>query len=103
MSWRRYVEPEWPRYAMVVRRFMAAHAFASWTAYEGTGVRSIVSSIQLALAVLRQAEESAGESERELLYRLRKTCEAGLIAAELAAREDELENRILAARVPWEG
>ena len=55
------------------------------------------------LDVLREAEASAGEGERELLYRLRKTCEAGVVAAELAAREDELENRILAARVPWEG
>src|SRR5688500_6026203 len=53
--------------------------------------------------VLRDAEERAGGEGRELLYRLRKTCEAGIVAAELAAREDELENRILAARVPWEG
>jgi hypothetical protein len=55
------------------------------------------------LDVLHQAEETASGDERELLYRLRKTCESGLIAAELAAREDELENRILAARVPWRG
>jgi hypothetical protein len=55
------------------------------------------------LDVLREAEESAGGDGRELLYRLRKTCESGLVAAELAAREDELENRILAARVPWRG
>src|SRR5580765_1225552 len=53
--------------------------------------------------VLRVAEESASGDERELLYRLRKTCESGIIAAELAAREDELENRILAARVGWRG
>ncbi|MBA2384996.1 MAG: hypothetical protein H0V68_10105 [Actinobacteria bacterium] len=55
------------------------------------------------LDVLREAEESSGGGERELLYRLRKTCEAGIVAAELVAAEDELENRILAARVPWEG
>src|SRR3990170_8024246 len=55
------------------------------------------------LEVLREAEESAAGDERELLYRLRKTCESGILSAELAAREDELENRILAARVPWEG
>ena len=53
--------------------------------------------------VLREAEESASGDERELLYRLRKTCESGIVAAELAAREDELENRILAARVAWRG
>ena len=55
------------------------------------------------LETLRGAEGSAPEAERELLYRLRKTCEAGILAAELAAREDELENKILAARVPWRG
>ena len=55
------------------------------------------------LEVLREAEESAGGDERELLYRLRKTCESGILSAELAAREDELENRLLAARVEWHG
>ncbi len=55
------------------------------------------------LEVLREAENAASGDERELLYRLGKTCEAGIVAAELAAREDELENRILAARVDWNG
>jgi len=56
------------------------------------------------LVELRQAEEkSPGGEERERLYRLRKTCEAGLISAKLAAREDALENTILAARVEFEG
>ena len=55
------------------------------------------------LEVLREAEEGAAGDEQELLYRLRKTCEAGIVAGELAAREDELENRILAARVAWRG
>ena len=55
------------------------------------------------LDVLREAEDGADGDERERLYRLRKTCEAGIIAGELAAREDELENRILAARVDWRG
>ena len=55
------------------------------------------------LESLRDAEVSAPPDERELLYRLRKTCEGGIVAAELAARDDELENRILAARVTWGG
>ena len=55
------------------------------------------------LDVLREAEEAADGDERERLYRLRKTCEAGIVSGELAAREDELENRILAARVDWRG
>ena len=48
------------------------------------------------LEALREAEEAADGDERERLYRLRKTCEGGLISAELAEREDELENRLLA-------
>jgi hypothetical protein len=56
------------------------------------------------LETLREAEEIATEGEdRERLYRLRKTCEAGLIAAALAEREDALENAVLAARVEFRG
>jgi hypothetical protein len=52
---------------------------------------------------LQEAESSASGDERELLYRLRKTCESGLISAQLAEREDELENRLLAERVTFKG
>jgi hypothetical protein len=52
---------------------------------------------------LREQEEAAFGDERERLYRLRKTCEAGIIAAELAERDDALENAILAARVTFKG
>jgi hypothetical protein len=52
---------------------------------------------------LREQEDAESGDERERLYRLRKTCEAGIIAAELAERDDALENAILAARVSWQG
>ena len=55
------------------------------------------------LDALRTAEEGAGGDEQELLYRLRKTCEGGLIAAELAEKEDELQNKLLAERVTFRG
>ena len=55
------------------------------------------------LQALRDEEEQAAEGDKEWLYRLRKTCEAGLVAAELAERDDELENAILAARVEFKG
>ena len=56
------------------------------------------------LEALREAEgkASAGD-DRERLYRLRKTCEAGVITAALAEREDALENAVLAARVEFDG
>ena len=52
---------------------------------------------------LHEAELAAAGEERERLYRLRKTCEAGVISAELAEREDALENAILGARVTFRG
>ena len=56
------------------------------------------------LEALREAEaEAPAGDDRERLYRLRKTCEAGLLAAALAEREDRLENAILAARVEFQG
>src|SRR3954469_25654126 len=39
---------------------------------------------------VREPEDEAGADERERLYRLRKTCEPGLIPAELAEREHAL-------------
>jgi hypothetical protein len=55
------------------------------------------------LQALHEEEGRADDEQREWLYRLRKTCESGLIAAELAEREDELENAILAARLTFKG
>ena len=55
------------------------------------------------LAPLRDAEEGLDGDERERLYRLRKTCEGGIVSAALAVRADELENALLAARVPFDG
>src|SRR6266705_1519547 len=55
------------------------------------------------LDALQYVEQEASGDERERLYRLRKTCESGLISAQLAEREDQLENRLLAARVTFEG
>jgi hypothetical protein len=56
------------------------------------------------LDALGAAEAAAtGVDERERVYRLRRTCEAGIVDAELAAREDELENALLAARLAFDG
>jgi hypothetical protein len=56
------------------------------------------------LEALGEAEAAATETdEAERLYRLRKTCEGGIVDAELAAREDELANALLAARLTFDG
>ncbi len=56
------------------------------------------------LGALREAEERAEEpDERERIYRLRKTCEGGLIVSELVEKEDALENAELATTVEFRG
>jgi hypothetical protein len=52
---------------------------------------------------LREDEAAAPDDERERLYRLRSTCEAGVISAEIAEQEDALENAILGARLTFRG
>ncbi|HEX3456179.1 MAG TPA: hypothetical protein VHS03_16275, partial [Gaiellaceae bacterium] len=53
---------------------------------------------------LREAEDGAGDAdERERIYRLRKTCEEGVISAQLVEKEDALENAELASTVEWRG
>jgi hypothetical protein len=55
------------------------------------------------LDALKDAEKGVAGTERERVYRLRKTCESGLVDIELSEREDALENAILAARVTYKG
>jgi hypothetical protein len=55
------------------------------------------------MEALSEAEHAASGDERERLYRLRKTCEGGLVSGELAEQEDALENAILGARVTFAG
>lgn len=55
------------------------------------------------IAALRTAEDAASGDAKERLYRLRSTCEGGIIAAELAAQGDALENAQLAARLSFKG
>jgi hypothetical protein len=56
------------------------------------------------LDALRAAEAGvSGGGEKERLHRLRRACEGGIVDAELAEREDELENALLAARLTFDG
>ena len=55
------------------------------------------------VAALHEAEDVAFGEERERLYRLRKTCEGGLISAQLADKQDALENALIATRVTFKG
>jgi len=56
------------------------------------------------LEVLREAGQAdTSADERERLYRLRKTCESGLIVGRIAPLQDALQNAELAAQVEYGG
>jgi hypothetical protein len=52
-AFERLVVPEWEAWYGPLRRFVAAKAFANWTAYQGRGVLSIVRGLEAALAFVR--------------------------------------------------
>jgi Fe-S-cluster containining protein len=47
------VRGAWSAFRAPINRFLAAKAFASWTAYQGRGLRSIVRGLDTALALVR--------------------------------------------------
>jgi Fe-S-cluster containining protein len=52
-AFERLVVPEWEAWHGPLRMFLAAKAFANWTAYQGRGVLSIVRGLEAALAFVR--------------------------------------------------
>ena len=52
-AYARFVRGPWSGFSRVLRNYVAAKAFASWTAYQGRGVASIVRGLDAALALVR--------------------------------------------------
>ena len=52
-AWTMSVRAAWDDYRAPINRFLAAKAFASWTAYQGRGVKTIVRGLEAALALVR--------------------------------------------------
>jgi hypothetical protein len=52
-SFANFVRPAWPTFHTPLNRYLAAKAFASWTAYQGRGVVTIVRGLEAALSVVR--------------------------------------------------
>ncbi|MGZ4334669.1 MAG: hypothetical protein ACXVRJ_10420 [Gaiellaceae bacterium] len=92
-------------YAEAAEELRAVHAGEKETSDQAAIVaRHADLFTQQQLDALRAAEAGVADPDgRERLYRLRRTCEKGIVDAELAAREDELENAILAARLTFAG
>jgi Fe-S-cluster containining protein len=49
----RHVSSRWPLFDAPLNRYLATKAFASWTAYQGRGVLTIVRGLEAALATVR--------------------------------------------------
>jgi len=68
----RYVRAAWDDHHAPLNRFLAAKAFASWTAYQGRGVKTIVRGLEAALALVRvesarQCRDASRPLDRDLL------------------------------------
>jgi Fe-S-cluster containining protein len=48
-----YVRHEWPSFRAPLNRYLASKAFASWAAYQGRGLLTIVRGLESALALVR--------------------------------------------------
>ena len=71
-AYARFVRPSWNAWSLPLRNYIAAKAFASWTAYQGRGLRSIVRGLEAALDLVRveaarQCRDAARALDRDLL------------------------------------
>jgi len=65
--YRRHVVAEWKGFDAPLRRYLAAKAFASWTAYQGRGFLTIVRGLEAALALVRvEAARRCRDADRPL-------------------------------------
>jgi hypothetical protein len=66
-AYRGRVYPQWHNFQAPVNRYLAAKAFASWTAYQGRGISSIVRGLESALALVRvEAARLCRNTQRSL-------------------------------------
>jgi Fe-S-cluster containining protein len=66
-AWHSLVWPTWPAFTAPLNRYIAAKAFATWTAYQGRGVRTIVVGIEAAVALVRvEAARQCRDAARPL-------------------------------------
>jgi Fe-S-cluster containining protein len=86
-----YVLPMWHEFVVPLNRYVAAKAFASWTAYQGRGVSSVVRGLEAALAVVRvESSRQCRNAKRRLDAELLRNAfrSADFILNHLAVGED---------------
>lgn len=85
------VRPAWRTFTGPLNRYLAAKAFASWTAYQGRGILAIVRGLEVALALVRveasrQCRDHARTLDRDLLLEAIRS--ADFVLNHLAVGED---------------
>ena len=88
------VRAVWASFTVPLNRYLAAKAFASWTAYQGRGIATIVRSLEVALALVRveasrQCRDARRDLDRELLLEAIRSADFAL--NHLAVGEDIAE------------
>ena len=95
-----HVQPTWDVFQRPINSYLAAKAFASWTAYQGRGLSTIVRGLQAALALVRveasrQCRDAARALDRELLLEAFRSADFALnhlaVGEELAAEWSRVE------------
>jgi len=94
-AFREHVVPVWHTVHAPLNRYIAAKAFASWTAYQGRGVCTIVQGIEAAVALVRveaarQCRDAGRPLDDELLLEAFRS--ADFILNHLAAGDALAEN-----------
>jgi hypothetical protein len=90
-AYREHVLASWAACQRPVNRYLAAKAFASWTAYQGRGLRTIVRGLEAALALVRvessrQCRNAGRALDRDLLLEAFRSADFAL--NHLAVGED---------------
>ena len=100
LAYRSAVRPVWEEFHAPLNRYLAAKAFASWTAYQGRGVATIVCGLEAALAVVRveaarQCRDAGRMLDNELLLEAFRRADFALnhlaVGEELAAAWSRVE------------
>ena len=86
-----YARPVWHTFRQPINRYLAAKAFASWTAYQANGVAAIVRGLEAALALVRieasrQCRDACRALDRGLLLEAFRSADFAL--NHLAVGED---------------
>ena len=101
-AYREFVRPAWSRFQRPINSYLAAKAFASWTAYQGRGLATIVRGLEAALALVRveasrQCRDANRALDRDLLLEAFRSADFALnhlaVGEELAAMWSSVEDR----------